>query len=142
MSTTTVSVIERSVEKTNVWINEVAEQLDSDDRQYAYRVLRAFLHTLRDRLPVNEAVQVASQMPVLMRGIYFENWVPSRTPMKYHDVEGFLERLGSEANLHGSTEASFAAAAGATVLRRHISEGEIEDVVAALPAPIGDLLTA
>lgn len=137
---TTVNIIDRSVEKTNVWINEMAEELDTDDRQYAYRVLRAFLHTLRDRLPVNETAQLASQMPDMLRGIYYENWVPSKTPMSYHELDSFLDRLAAEARLHGSTEASFAGAAGATVLRRHISSGEIDDVVAALPGTIGELL--
>jgi hypothetical protein len=38
-----LSIIERSVEKAHVWINDLAAELGSDDQQAAYRVLRAFL---------------------------------------------------------------------------------------------------
>lgn len=38
------SIIERSVEKTHIWLNEPAEELGVEDRQYAYRALRAVLH--------------------------------------------------------------------------------------------------
>jgi uncharacterized protein (DUF2267 family) len=137
---TTVSVIDRSVQKTHIWINEMAEELETDDEQHAYRVLRAFLHVLRDRLPVNEAAQLAAQMPDMLRGVYYENWVPSRVPADYRGLETFVERLAEEAQLHDADEATSAASAAARVLRRHISGGEIDDVVAALPAPIAALI--
>ena len=75
-----VELIDRSVEKTNVWLKELAEELGTDDRKFAYRVLRAYLHAVRDRLMVDEAAQLAAQLPELVRGIYYEGWVPSRTP--------------------------------------------------------------
>ena len=76
-----VELIDRSVEKTNVWLKELAAELGTDDRKFAYRVLRAYLHAVRDRLMVDEAAQLAAQLPELVRGIYYEGWVPSRTPM-------------------------------------------------------------
>ena len=56
---THLDILDRSVEKTNIWINEVAAEMATTDRHEAYRVLRAFLHTLRDRLPIAEAAQDA-----------------------------------------------------------------------------------
>ena len=53
------SIIDRSVEKAHIWLNDLAEQLGTDDHRQAYRVLRAYLHALRDRLPVDEAAQLA-----------------------------------------------------------------------------------
>ena len=38
------------------------------------------LHTLRDRLTVDVAAKLAAQLPTLIRGIYYEDWDPSRTP--------------------------------------------------------------
>jgi len=58
-------VIDRSVEKTHVWLNELAAELGREDHQYAYRVLRAVLHAVRDRLTVDEAAQLAAQLPEL-----------------------------------------------------------------------------
>jgi uncharacterized protein (DUF2267 family) len=139
---TKVDVIDRSVEKTHIWLNELAEELGAEDRQAAYRVLRAFLHAVRDRLTGNEAAQLAAQLPELIRGIYYENWVPARTPMKYRDVDEFLRRVADEALLEGETEASYACTAAARVLRRHVSEGELKDVLAVLPEDLRALVAA
>lgn len=72
--------------------------------------------------------------------MFYENWVPAHTPASYHDVDSFLTRIADEARLAGSTEASYAATAGAAVLRRHVSEGELTDVSAVLPEPVRELL--
>lgn len=135
-----VDLIDRSVEKTNIWLNELAAELGDDDRRSAYRVLRAYLHAVRDRLPVNEAAQLAAQLPELIRGIYYEQWVPSRTPINYRSVDEFLRRIADEALLPGETEASYACSATARVLRNHVSEGEIADVVAVFPEELRPVL--
>jgi uncharacterized protein (DUF2267 family) len=109
MSTAQLDVLDRIVEKANIWINEVAAELDGGDRHEAYRVLRAFLHTLRDRLPVEQAALLAAQLPLLIRGIFYEGWQPRRTPLHYRDPVEFVERVRREALLSGDTEASFAA---------------------------------
>lgn len=140
MARSDVSIIERSVQSTNAWLDELAVELGVDDRRYAYRVLRAFLHTVRDRLTVDEAAQLAAQLPELLRGIYYEGWDPSSTPAPYHDVGSFLERAEDEAGHIGDTEASFAMTAAMRVLRTHVSAGEIDDVLAVLPAPVREML--
>jgi uncharacterized protein (DUF2267 family) len=130
---TELSIIERNVEKAHIWLDEVAEQLGGDDHRQAYRVLRAYLHALRDRLTVDESAQLAAQLPDLIRGIYYEGWNPSSTPVKYHGLAGFLDRVAADAGLDGETSASYAVSAAAGVLRRHVSAGEIDDVRAQLP---------
>lgn len=135
-----LSIISRSVEKAHIWVNEVAEGLGTDDRDQAYRVLRAYLHALRDRLPVNEAAQLAAQLPELIRGIYYENWKPAATPVRYRDLADFLDRVAAEAVLEGETSASYAVSAVSAVLRRHVSAGEIEDVRSILPEELRPIL--
>jgi uncharacterized protein (DUF2267 family) len=141
MPTTHPTILERSVEKTNVWLRDLCAELESDDRQYAYHVLRGFLHALRDRIPIDESAQLSAQLPMLIRGIYYEGWVPSHTPQTYHDLRSFLDRVAAEANLAGETEASFAAAAAARVLRAHVSAGELVDVISVLPPPVREVFT-
>jgi uncharacterized protein (DUF2267 family) len=133
-------IVAKSVEKTHIWLSELSEELGSDDRQEAYRVLRAYLHAVRDRLTVNEAAQLAAQLPELIRGIYYEDWVPAKTPVKYRTVDEFLDRVAGEAQLKGETQASFACAAAARVMRAHVSAGEIDDVVAIFPEEIRTVL--
>lgn len=72
MPDTTVPSIAHTVEKTTRWLTELAEELGRPgDQQYAHRVLRGFLHTLRDRLMVDEAAHLGAQLPELLRGIYY-----------------------------------------------------------------------
>jgi uncharacterized protein (DUF2267 family) len=140
MTTHHVDVIDRSVEQAHVWINDVADEFGTEDHQLAYRILRAFLHAVRDRITVEESAQLSAQLPLLVRGIYYEGWRPSATPLRYHDRETFLRKIADEALLAGSTEASYAVSAAVTVLRRRVSEGEVDDVLAILPADIRRLL--
>ena len=136
------NIIEHSVEKTLLWLKEIAAELGDEDRQYAYRALRAVLHTLRDRLTVNVAAKLAAQLPTLIRGVYYEDWDPSRTPLAIHDVEAFLDHVAHEGHLAGQTEASVAVTAVARVLRAHVSPGEIDDILAVLPDKFRALIEA
>ena len=142
MSDVEPSIIERSVEKAHIWLNELAGELGVEDRQYAYRALRAVLHALRDRLTVDVAAKLAAQLPTLIRGIYYEDWDPSRTPLPIHDVDAFLDHVVGEGRMSGETEASLAVTAVARVLREHVSEGEIDDVLAVLPDKLKVLIEA
>ena len=136
MTTQHVDMIDRSAEQAHIWINDVADEYGTENKPEAYRILRAFLHAVRDRITVEESAQLSAQLPLLVRGIYFEGWRPSKTPQTYADRETFLGRIAAEAMLAGPTEASLAVAAASGVLRRHVSEGEIEDVLAILPREI------
>lgn len=140
MSSTTPPVLQRSLASANAWIDEVAEELGTDNRRDAYRALRGFLHVLRDRLTVDETAQLAAQLPVLVRGLFYEGWEPSRTPHRYSDADTFLSELARQSGLHGTTEASFAAAAVYAVLARRITAGELADVLAVLPRGVQRML--
>ena len=124
MTVTRIDIIDRSVEKAHIWLNDLAEELGTKDGQHAYRVLRAFLQALRDHLSVDEAAALAAQLPIFVRGVFYEGWDPSRTSEHARDVDSFLQRIAGEAGLAGETEASFAATAASRVLRRHVSPGE------------------
>lgn len=134
------SIIDHTVQQTNAWLEEVASRLESNDHREAYRVLRAYLHALRDRLTVDEAAELAAQLPLLIRGIYYEGWDPSKTPIKYHRLEEFLGRVKDEAELPGETSASYAVSVAAEVLREHVSAGEIDDIRAQLPEELQPIL--
>ena len=137
-----VDTIERSVEKAHIWLKDLADELGGQDQRYAYRVLRAFLQALRDRLSVDESAQLSAQLPIFVRGVYFEGWDPSRAPEHRRDADSFLAQIATSAGLAGETEASFAARAAATVLQRHVSEGEGQSVLHALPVHVRALLSS
>lgn len=136
-----IDSVERTVHVTNRWLHEVAKELGEDEAR-AYQALRAVLHALRDRVGVDEAAQLAAQLPELLRGVFYEGWVPSRTPEAYHDAGTFLARIERDLHLHGATEASYAVRAVMDVLGRHVSEGELRDVMAVLPPAVRELVDA
>jgi uncharacterized protein (DUF2267 family) len=141
VSTTEVTLFEESTQKTRLWLDELAEELGRPgDQRYAMRVLRGFLHTLRDRLPVPETAHLAAQLPELLRGVFYEGWRPTTLPQRYHDLDTFLVRVVDQGQLAGETEAAYAAEAAARVMRRHVGAGEMNKVRAVLPHDIVALL--
>src|SRR5918999_2423916 len=85
-------VFDHTVQVTNEWLKGVERELGAANRHRAYLALRSTLHALRDELVPDEAVHLAAQLPMLVRGFYYEGWDPSRTPVKDRDREDFLER--------------------------------------------------
>src|ERR671934_238634 len=77
-----VEAFDTTLEKTDAWLNELSDELGTANRHQAYEVLRAFLHALRDRLPVESAAKLGAQLPMLVRGFYYEGWNPTHTPDK------------------------------------------------------------
>ena len=54
MAMTGLASFDKTIQKTNEWLEELMASYDGLDREKAYLALRATLHTLRDRLPVED----------------------------------------------------------------------------------------
>ena len=134
MSATGLPIFDETIQKTNTWLNEIAQALDCD-RHHAYQALRAVLDCLRDRLTVNEAAQLGDQLPMLVRGIYYEAWHPAGKPEKIRLRAEFLARIAAHLR-KAPIEPLDAATAVFQVLERHVSPGEINDVIETLPEEI------
>jgi uncharacterized protein (DUF2267 family) len=138
-SITSVEVFDKTLQKTNAWLNRLMELLPTDDRHVAYLALRATLHALRDRLPVEEVAQLGAQLPMLVRGLYYEGWDPTDKPLRIRSRDDFLKRLAGAMVYVDRKEPEDVARAVFTLLVQRISDGEIEDVQHVLPADIRDL---
>jgi uncharacterized protein (DUF2267 family) len=109
-----------------------------DDAHLAYGALRAVLHTLRDRLTLEEAVQLGAQLPMLIRGLYYEGWCPRANPARTYKPE-FLAAIRHQLPGPECMHPELLARAVLTVLSRHITPGEVCDVKANLPMELRDL---
>ena len=133
MSMTGLPVFDTTLQKTNLWLKELMQLLDWDDRQKSYLALRATLHALRDRLTIEETAQLAAQLPMLVRGFYYEGWDPTGKPEKARREEEFLARIASEFRQEDSVDPKRVAQAVFALLAAEVSAGEIEDVQQLLP---------
>ena len=138
MSACGLEVFDETVQQTNIWLKEVMEEL-GPDRKRAYRATRAVLHALRDRLVVDEAAHLGVQLPMLLRGIYYEGWKPSAVPTGERRKEAFFQKVPDELqdirpiNVQTATEAVF------RTLSKHVTQGEIDDVKGMLPEDIREV---
>ena len=140
MSATGIKAFDATLQTTHIWLDELMRDLHWEgERQRAYQALRAVLHALRDRLPVENAAHLAAQLPMLVRGFYYEGWVPSRTPVREHTADEFLNHVSEAFQLDGHEVALDITQAVFGVLCRHLSEGEIEKVKKVLPKGIRDI---
>jgi len=139
MSMTGLAVFDETVHATNTWLHEVTSRLGWDDRQRGYRLLRASLHALRDRLPITEAAQFSAQLPMLIRGIFYEGWRPAITPGKVRTIDEFLAGLRAAFSEDPEFDAEAAFREVINVMKMHVSAGEIEDMRRAMPEEIKQL---
>lgn len=84
-------------------------------------------------------MDLGAQLPTLIRGIYYEGWTRRHDPTTIRDRAEMLARVDSE--LGADTNLTPIDVLGAVVrlLVKHVSAGEIRDIVATLPLPIAEL---
>jgi uncharacterized protein (DUF2267 family) len=130
-----------TVDKTNRVLRDIEETFGwpKERRNQSYAALRAVLHAIRDRLTVDEAAQVGAQLPMLIRGIYYDGWDPSRTPQKM-SADEFLGHIHQEFPFRVNATAGDLVRTVVRALRRHVSGGEWNDVMAVLPTEFASIL--
>jgi len=127
--------LEKHIEETYRWIHEVAFLLGDETRfDVAYSALRGVFYALRDRMTPVEVFQLSAQLPLHIRGIYFEGYNLKDKPLKYNAGE-FLKRIEevSPARLSNPKKAFQAVL---QVLYHHVTEGELHDIYVTLPKDI------
>lgn len=134
-------VFASTIEKTNRILHEIEEAYGwpRERRQQSYHALKAVLHALRDRLTVEEASDLAAQLPTLVRGLYYEGWKPAKVPVKMHGEE-FLGRVRRDFpyDLEGDVELLVRRTLGA--LRHYVTVGEWDDIRSGLPKDMAEIL--
>lgn len=139
LSATDVPAFDKTLQKANHWLRELQIAMGCQERQTAYTALRAVLHATRDRIPPNEAADLAAQLPMLIRGLFYEGWRPANKPLKYRHRKEFLARVAKEAPALEEDEIEAAVTAVFGTLASELGPGETDQVRALLPAEIREL---
>ena len=137
MSANGLAVFDRTLEKTHQFINDVAEQINIEDKHTVFIGINAVLHGLRDRIPLEEAAQLGSQFPVMLAGFYYQGWKPAATPTKERSVSDFVDKI--RGNLHQGEypiEIEALIRGVFAVLSQWVTKGEIIDVANMLPKDV------
>ncbi|MEV7404885.1 DUF2267 domain-containing protein [Streptomyces sp. NPDC091267] len=141
MSETTFSSFDTMVDKANRLLRDIEEAngWPKERRKQSYAALRAVLHRLRDRLSVDGAVHLGAQLPTLIRGVYYDGWKPSGTPVKLSG-EDFFQRVRDDFPyaVDGGIETVVRTVLEA--LKRYVSEGEWDHLKSGLPNSLAAVL--
>ncbi|MEJ8561973.1 DUF2267 domain-containing protein [Yoonia sp. GPGPB17] len=140
--TRTIHVFERTNHEAHEWVNDLAGRTGWGNEREVLRLLRTVLCKIRDHLPVNEMAQFAAQLPLILRGMFYEGWQPKNTPVHERHAPEFVaavdEKVGDVIDYQGVTDIK----AVFNVINARISRGEVEDVRACLPQELRDLWPA
>jgi uncharacterized protein (DUF2267 family) len=133
-------MFDRMTQQASQWVKEMMAELGTDDPDKALHALRAGLQAMRDRLSVEEAAQLSAQLPAVLRGIFFEGWEPTGKPLRIRHRSDFLALVRQR---YGRDDAAANDILRATmrVMERHISTGEISDIMLSLPNELVDLIS-
>ena len=103
-----------------------------------WQVLRSVLHQLRDHLTLKEAVDLSAQLPMIVRGMYFEGWQPNKVPDNVHTKQHFIDELTSR-HFPNAVPTERAVRDVFALLAHHCDPGEIADVIEQLPQELKEL---
>lgn len=137
---------ERYVQKSDEFMREVARELGyPEDTDKAYRVFRAVMHTVRDNITPEENLHFIAQLPMMIKAVYVDNWKISDKNIRHRDA--FLQKIqenntnNNQRDLHTPDQTEEAVHKIFDVLKRHVSEGEMNDIMNMMPAEVQPLMT-
>ncbi len=138
MSATGLEVFDKTLQTTNIWLKEICEEI-GPDRQIAWHVLGAGLRTLRDRLEPDLAAHLAAELPLVVRGAYYDRYRPSEQPRLIHSRDEFVKCMEADLRNIRPVDPDQALRCVLRVLNRHVPRGQIDKVRASLPADIREM---
>lgn len=139
MSHSAIGAFETTLQTTHAWLAELMERLEWEDKHRAYIALRAVLHALRDRLGVEDVAALGAQLPMLVRGFYYDGWHASGKPSRQRSIEEFLTQVSDNLRIDGSIDPLQVTHEVFALLKKHVAKGELHSLQAVLPGSFHEL---
>lgn len=141
-----MALFEEWVHKGHDFLHDIMKEIGVEDESKAYRITKAVLHALRDRLDPREGKDFVAQLPMVFKAVWCEGWDPTRGPDKsIKKKEEFLQRVMNDPGLIPNVDIKDMDEAEAftkgvfRAIKRHVTWGEVEDVIRQLPEEIREL---
>lgn len=138
MSASGLKVFDKTLQITHIWLDDIMEEI-GPDRRVAWKVLSTVLHKLRDRLPLDLAVHLGAQLPLLVRGVYYDQFEPEKLPMTCRHGEEFIAEVAEWLSDTRPVNPVVAVRAVFGVLSDNVSPGLVDKVREALPRDLREL---
>src|SRR5262245_19049625 len=141
MKLTGLDVFDSTIQRTNIWLKELMQELNWSDHRKTYLAFRCVLHAVRDHISLQNAINFGEQMPLLICGLYFDRWNLAGKPLPLRNRSDFLSVLSGSLVREGdsTSNAEVVARAVFRLLDRKINDGEIEDLQHLIPTVLLDL---
>lgn len=129
--TKNVTAFARTTHKSQLWINEMQKELKWLNGDSLYHLLRAVLQSLRDQMSVHEAAHFSAQLPLILRGAFYEGWNPRAERLTGVSKDDFIAAVKGRLSQAGMPrfELEDGVLTALNVIKKHISAGEMDDLV-------------
>jgi len=124
---------DHTVNEGNIWLRKISDRLHFEDSGHAYAALRSTLHALRDRLSAQSAVHLSAQLPMVIRGLFFEGWRLTPSPSDDDTVDAFCGTVANNLPPKFPMDGKTVAEGVLEVLWREIDPGESAKIIDQLP---------
>ncbi len=125
------------------YLKDLARQLGHPGEEgRTLMIVRSVLQALRDRIQLPQSLHLLAQLPVFLKILYIEGWKYRESPLQGDTLEQFADAVKVNQLFHGETQFDWPEHTGHLVtvvlqsLRRYVDEGQLQDIIAELPADI------
>lgn len=136
-----VPILENNIHQTMDWVYAIEEacQWDENNQRRAFTALKAVLHELRNLLSIEQTAQLSTQLPLVIRGIFFENWNPNSITFQKMNKQDFLESVAKALYPYRDMDIEATTKGVLHVLGEKMPEGEFEKILQNIPGEIKEL---
>ncbi|MFO8130494.1 MAG: DUF2267 domain-containing protein [Bacteroidales bacterium] len=134
-------------EEGNKFLNKLAEELGyPEEKERTGIIMKAVLHTLRDRLTISESMDLLAQFPMFLKAVYVDEWKYLEKPIKIKTQEAFedyvkmLQKRYGEEQFDWEISTEDIVKTQIALLTKYISRGEMQDIIAQMPEDIKPLI--
>lgn len=134
-----LKILDKSVQDANIWLDELMENLGWEDKKRAYRLMRSGLHALRDSLPPSETAHLSAQLPIFIRGVFYDGWDPDGGTIRHKHEESFIAAVEKNFSQDPNIDPEETTRAVLRVIANHVSRGEVDHVKSCLSPGVKSL---